>query len=110
MTAKSNLRRGKSIIIESDLLTVDFIVSKGFKLVENKEAFENFNMPYYAKEGVLLFFNTPETQWSENDFYVGYGEMRCGKYYAVAFRWINKRSQLIQIYEAITGREIDFIR
>lgn len=68
------------------LLSATFLQSKGFKLVEESESpFENFKMDYFVKEGILLFFNTPVTEWNENDFLVGCAEMRCGNYYVVAF-------------------------
>ena len=92
------------------LLSAAFIQSKGFKLVEeNKSPFENFKMDYFVKEGVLLLFNTPITEWNENDFLVGCAEMRCGKYYAVAFRWIKEQKDLIEIFKAVKGKELDSV-
>ncbi len=89
-------------------LSAAFLESNGFKLVE-ESPFENFNMPYYVKEGVILLFNTPITEWNESNFLAGSAEMRCGKYYAVAFRWIDKQEQIIEIFKAVTGKELDSV-
>jgi len=90
------------------LLSDAFLQSKGFKLVE-ESPFENLNMPYYVKEGVILLFNTPVTEWNESDFLVGSAEMRCGKYYAVAFRWIKEQKDIIEIYKAVKGKDLDSV-
>jgi hypothetical protein len=90
------------------LLSAAFLQSEGFKLVEESQSpFENFKMDYFVKEGVLLFFNTPVTEWNENDFLVGCAEMRCGNYYAVAFRWIKEQKDIIEIYKAVKGKDLD---
>lgn len=92
------------------LLSAAFLQSRGFKLLEENESpFENFKMDYFVKEGVILFFNTPVTEWNENDFLVGYAEMRCGKYYAVAFRWIKEQKDLIEIFKAVKGKDLDSV-
>lgn len=92
------------------LLSATFLQSKGFKLVEESESpFENFKMDYFVKEGILLFFNTPVTEWNENDFLVGCAEMRCGNYYVVAFRWIKEQKDLIEIYKAVKGKDLDSV-
>lgn len=89
------------------LLSAAFLQSNGFKLVKKSESpFENFNMEYFVKEGVILFFNTPVTEWNENDFLVGYAEMRRGKYCAVAFRWIREQKDLIGIFKAVRGKDL----
>jgi hypothetical protein len=33
--------------------------------------------------------------------------MRCGKYYAVAFRWIKEQKDIIEIYKAVKGKDLD---
>lgn len=92
------------------LLSTTFLQSKDFKLVEENESpFENFKMDYFVKEGVILFFNTPVTEWNENDFLVGCAEMRCGKYYVVAFRWIKEQKDLIEIFKAVKGKDLDSV-
>ena len=93
---------------KNTLLSADFLISKGFKLVE-ESPFENFNMPYYVKEGLILLFNTPVTEWNESDFLVGSAEMRCGKYYAVSFRWIKEQKDIIEIYKAVKGKDLDSV-
>ena len=106
MTKVNTKTKRQKAISLNPVSSAAFLVSKGFKLVEDNQ-FENFNMPYYVRESVMLFFNTPVTEWNEKDFYVGYGEMRCGKYYAGAFRWIDKQEQIIEIFKAVTGKELD---
>jgi hypothetical protein len=92
------------------VLSAAFLLSKGFKLVEESQSpFENFKMNYFVKEGVILFFNTPVTEWNENDFLVGCGEMSYGKYYAVAFRWIKEQKDIIEIYKAVKGKDLDSV-
>lgn len=88
------------------LLSAKFLESKGFKLIESKP-FDNFNMPYYVKDSVILFFNEPVTDWNKNSFLVGYGEMYDGKYFAVGFRWINNQEDLLEIYKSVTGNKIN---
>jgi len=90
----------------SELLSAKFLVENGFKLV-TKSPFENMHMKYYARNSVMLFMNTPVTRWDKHDFLVGYGEMRCGEYYAVTFRWITKRVDLVKIYESVTGTQFE---
>jgi hypothetical protein len=63
-------------------------------------------MPYWVKNGVCLFYNTPIQLGCENNFYIGYAEMRSGNYHAVTFRWIDSEEELISIYESITGKLI----
>lgn len=65
------------------------------------ELFES--MSYWVKNGICLFYNTPASNYQDG-FYVGYAEMRQGKYVAVAFRWINSLEELTQIYESITQK------
>jgi len=88
------------------LLSDFFLISKGFKLVEESQ-FENLNMSYYVKEGVILLFNNPVTEYNKNDFLVGSAEMRCGKYYAVTFRWIKEQKDIIEIFKAVKGKDLD---
>lgn len=95
----------KNTSADNALLSADFLVSKGFKLIESRP-FENLDMPYYVKQGVLLFFNTPVTEWNKSDFLVASAEMRCGKYYAVTFRWIKYQKDIDCIYKAVTGKNL----
>lgn len=90
----------------NNLLTSDYLVSKGFKLNERIDIFDNFKMPYYVRNNIVLFFNSPVHEFNINDFYIGYAEMSQGKYYAVAFRWIKTKKELIEIFKAINNIEI----
>lgn len=92
-------------LTDSLLLTAAFIESKQFELCPPCTQFEGLNMSYYARNGVLLFFNENRLKY-ELSYYAGYGEMRMGKYHAVAFRWIDKQYQLSEIYKALTGESI----
>jgi hypothetical protein len=100
------LNKHKTNNNNNTLLSASFLINKGFKLIE-ESPFENFDMPYYVKEGVILLFNTPVTKWNENDFLVGSAEMRCGKYYAVAFRWIKEQKDINEIYKAVKGKDLN---
>jgi hypothetical protein len=91
--------------MKNDKLSEKFLISNGFKLNDKIDIFENRKMPYYVREGVLLFFNIPVTKFNDDSFLIGYGDMRCGIYYAVDFRWISTRSELIKIYEVITNKK-----
>ena len=95
----------KDISKWNTLLSHSFLSSMGFKLVMNSP-FENLNRPYYVKNGIILIFNAPITEDNESDFLVGSAEMRCGKYFAVTFRWIKKQKEIIKIYKAITGSKL----
>lgn len=70
----------------------------------NFTLFERMN--YWVRNGVCLFYNTPIQLGCESDFYIGYVEMRQGKYVAVGFRWIKTMEDVVKTYEAITGKSI----
>jgi hypothetical protein len=82
-------------------ITIDWLTLNKFKLIES-HPFEDITMPYYVRESILLFFNTPLTEYN-NSYLIGYAEMRQGKYKAVTFRWVSEQEDVIKIYEAITG-------
>ena len=86
------------------LLYPTLLTELGFK--HNKSLFENHNMPYYVKNSICLWYNTPIQLGMESSYLIGYAEMRAGKYYAVSFRWITKLKELTKIYEAITDKNI----
>lgn len=67
------------------------------------DSFENMNLPYWAKNGVLLFFNVGQEEYA---WKIGYGEMRNGIYYVTTFRWIKKDKVLKNIYFSITGNKL----
>jgi hypothetical protein len=90
------------------VLNAAFLVANGFKLIE-ESPFDNYTLPYYVRESVMLFFNTPVTEWNENSFLIGYGEMKMGKYYAVTFKWIKSPSELITIFNAISGKDFEAV-
>jgi hypothetical protein len=87
-------------------LTEEWLLKFGFALCPACKDFERLKMPYYAKEGVLLFFNEHRTTYELSDYYIGFGEMRGGEYSAVAFRWIEYVHQLQNLYFALTGEEL----
>lgn len=94
---------------ESQLLSAEILEAVGFKKVSIEESpFKDRNMPYYVKDGVLLFYN--EGEWNKNSYYIGYGEMRMGVYGAVAFRWIKTLHELSKVYNAITGNTISRLK
>jgi len=89
------------------VLTTDVLKELGFKNIGKCE-FELFdNMNYWVKNGICLFYNTPISEDYQDSFYIGYAEMRQSKYVAVAFKWINSKEALTQIYEAIKGVKIE---
>jgi len=87
-------------------LTTSILNELGFN-DNGQSKFELFEgMSYWVKSGVCLFYNTPVNEDFQDSFYIGYAEMRQGKYVAVAFRWINSLEELTQIYEGITRKLI----
>ena len=84
----------------------DKLLSKyGFKQVNVEESpFDDYKMPYYCKDAIILFYN--EGEGNENSFYIGYGENRFGKYTVVPFRWIHTEKELLDIYKAVRGSEL----
>jgi hypothetical protein len=83
-------------------ITKEFLESHGFVLRE--PAFENIGLPYWVNNGVLLFFNKSQPFYS---FYLGYGFMEVGKYYAATMRWIDKEEQLKAAYLGIIGKPLE---
>jgi hypothetical protein len=86
-------------------LTTDILKELGFK--DNGQCkFELFeSMGYWVKNSICLFYNVPISNYQDS-FYIGYAEMRQGKYVAVAFRWIDSLEELTSIYESITQKLI----
>ena len=106
MTKLNTNKLDQSEIAGSNLLSAAYLLGKGFKLIEGR-TFENYNLPYYAREGVVLFFNTPVTEWNKNDFLVGFAEQKGQKQYtAVTFRWITEKKEVVDIYKSITGKDL----
>ena len=66
--------------------------------------FEGMN--YWVRNSVCLFYNTQLQLSNEYTHYIGYAEMRQGKYVAVGFRWINSLEDVVDVYEAVTGKSI----
>lgn len=92
-------------LLPNPLLSAALLSEYDFKLVEADDSpFEDYKMPYYCKDAVILLFNKGEG--NENLFYIGYGEGRFGKYTVVPFRWISKESELLEIYKAVRGCEL----
>lgn len=88
------------------LLTPDILEEFNFNNVGPCEFDSYNNFHYWVKNGICLFYNTPIKTDYQESFLIGHAEMRQGKYYATTFKWINSEEQLIQIYEAIIGKEI----
>ena len=83
------------------VLTTDILFELHFENV-GKCKFKFFiNMNYWVRNGICLFYNTPINTDYQEKFYIGYAEMRQGKYVAVAFRWIDSVEELTKIYESI---------
>jgi DNA-binding GntR family transcriptional regulator len=59
--------------------------------------------PYWAQNGVILFYNTGQEEYA---YLCGYAEQRMGKYYAVGARWIKSVHELQNLYFALTGVEL----
>ncbi len=96
--------KGQKAILPNPVLSAALLSELGFH--SNVGGFENLQMPYYAKDAVLLFYNEHRTEWEQKDFYIGHGSMRNGTYYVSCFRWIDTLAQLKQVYKAITGNEL----
>lgn len=91
------------------LLLPGLLIDLGFRhnnTLKDIKCFECREMPYYVKNGVILWYNTPIQDGNENAYLVGYGEMRCGKYHAVSIRWIYTLEELKPIYEIFTQTDI----
>lgn len=74
---------------------------------KGKCPFPNFtNMNYWVKNGICLFYNTPEPEDYQAKYYIGYAEQRCSNYVAVAFRWIDTVEELTTLYETLTQVKI----
>lgn len=82
-------------------LTEEWLLRMGFE--KQGPIFEDMNNPYWVKNGVVLFFNEsqPEYKWK-----IGFAEMRNGKYYATASRWIDKIHEVQNAYYAFLGTEL----
>jgi len=110
VSLKRQVTKLKKYINKSNIhtpLTPKILQKLGFHDNGNCE-FEFFqNMNYWVKNRVCLFYNRPFKK--EDSFYVGYGNMRDGKYIAVGFKWIDSLEELTEIYEAITKLQVDHI-
>lgn len=85
----------------------ELIIEAGFKDVENWNVFDHIQMRYFAKDGLLLFYNLPIQEYAPEAFMMGYGEMRCSKYHATAFRWVTDFEEVKKCYEAVTGKKLE---
>src|SRR5690606_8927014 len=91
--------------IGNTLLSDALLSEYGFKQVKIEDnPFEDYKMPYWCKDAVILLYN--EGEGNENSFYIGYGEGRFGKYTVVPFRWIHYENELLEIYKAVRGVEL----
>lgn len=95
--------KGNSLYkIFKNTITKEYLESMGFEYNE-KSSFENINIQCYAKDAILLFFNTS----NDNTFLIGHGEYFFGKYYINTFRWIYSKEELHDIYRAVKGKELE---
>ena len=91
--------------IGNTLLSAALLSEYGFKQVKVEYSpFEDYKMPYWCKDAVILLYN--EGEGNENSFYIGYGEGCFGKYTVVPFRWIHHENELLEIYKAVRGVEL----
>ena len=87
-------------------ITKKVLLKSGFKLSDICKDFEYLEMPYYANNAVLLFFNSNRTKRELSDYYIGYGSTRGGKYHVVTLRWIKYIHQLQSLYFDLTNKEL----
>jgi hypothetical protein len=92
--------------MEQERLSKEVLESLGFKPVDLKDRQYPFTdmseMPYYAKDAVLLFY-----PFAQDAFLLGYGDMRCGIYHMATIRWLHTLSEVTEAYKALTGKELD---
>lgn len=87
-------------------LTREWLLKFGFNSNSPCKDFEDCGMPYYAKHGVLLFYNGNRLKHELCDYMIGYGSMRSGKYHIAMIKWIKYIHQLQNLYFALTGEEL----
>jgi len=87
-------------------LTEEWLLKFGFESCLPCDDFGDLKMPYYAKNGVLLFYNKNRTEHEKYDYLIGYGMMRSGKYHVVTFRWIKDVHILQNIYKDFVNEEL----
>lgn len=90
-------------IIPTDL-DDNVLKALGFRLIE-AGGIENIQLPYYARDAVVLFYNPPPSM-PRNTYYIGFGFSHGDKYYAATFKWINKVEELKVVYEALTRKPL----
>ncbi len=101
---KTRHNGGKYTLLTVDILKELDFEDNGKSKFEESALFEKMN--YWVKDCVCLFYNTPISTDHQDSFYIGYVEMRQGKYIAVAFRWIDSLEELTEIYESIKQKKI----
>jgi hypothetical protein len=89
-------------------LTEEWLKWFGFELVEESKFKNVINMPYYAKDAVILFFNRPNV---ESAFMICMGDFISnwrggGDYVVGSRRWIYHVHTLQNFYHAATGNEL----
>jgi hypothetical protein len=82
-------------------LSGEVFESYGFELISKDASPFTPQMPYYAKNRVLFFFN--EGEHNKGAYYFGLGAQTWGKYQVVTMRWIYDEEDLLLIYKAVTG-------
>ena len=87
-------------------LTKRWLSDMQFKSCPKNKNFPHIEMPYYAHNAVLLFYNEERTRFESTLYLAGYGSMRDGGYYVTTFRWIWGVHELQNLYFALTGKEL----
>ena len=102
------------------LITEKLLKEYGFRKMEYSVEYKgegswctNINMSYWAKEGVLLFYNESEIidhkKWPgvhKMAWLGGFGFYHEGQYFAATFQWIYYWEQLERLYLALTHKEL----
>lgn len=87
-------------------LDKDIILSLGFKLISKEDSpFKDFDMPYYVKDKVVLFFN--DGYHNDGIYLISFAEQRNSKYNAVAIRWIRYVDELVRVYDVMTNMSLN---
>lgn len=107
MTVEENGNQYKPFEIDGVPLTEDWLLKFGFERVMKSE-FKTHQMPYWAKDGVLLFYNESPPF---NTYLACYGEWISdfkggGEYICTGKRWIEYVHQLQNLYNALTENEL----
>ena len=102
VTCEENRNQYKPWEMEPIPLDESWLLRFGFTKCES--GFDNIDLPYWVKNGVCLFYNESPP---ENTYLIGQGFSYENLYYAARNRWIDSVHELMNIYFAITGEELE---